>query len=353
MSAECQQLNRLFSQCVDGNQIRVPPKLEKAPSPPEDAEAFILDELHSAAKQIIANHSKSSDGVNQTQVEGSEFDAIELLLARDDLAISEFELIKMTQTWCRKHGACLEDFLDFFDFNILAADEKAWVLSQLVPTVEAPSLITNALYSSNLLDVSELMEVNLHHSGLRWKCVYDSSRHRLATFLDSATANLELFHRKLIVFRADERLTLAVYVPLKIERSQDCQVDNRVRLLAFPHSKGPQTSSRLTLPTKMNYRLFCDEHAFQLFEGQRANTWIYLARGPSDDSSYRNTTGVGDRRRQRQSTIDAGVNYDCRASVALDKFSKNLQQHVGRINRNGITAAVRCLTITFEILIIF
>lgn len=53
MSAECQQLNRLFSSCVDGNPIKVPQVLESPPQPSPETPPFILDALHNAAKELI------------------------------------------------------------------------------------------------------------------------------------------------------------------------------------------------------------------------------------------------------------------------------------------------------------
>jgi regulator of nonsense transcripts 1 len=133
---------------------------------------------------------------------------------------------------------------------------------------------------------------------------------------------------------------LAIYVPQKIERRQECQVDDRVRLFAFPHSRADETLHRLALPTRMNYRVYCDGNVFQLFERARSNSWIYIVKSPSDDSGYRSQATVGGRRRSRQATIDSGLNFDCRASIALDKFSRGLQRHVGRVNRNGVLGAV-------------
>ncbi|KAK4676361.1 hypothetical protein QC764_0087650 [Podospora pseudoanserina] len=89
----------------------------------------------------------------------------------------------------------------------------------------------------------------------------------------------------------------------------------------------------------MTYRLYCDERQFQLFEGQRGNTWIFINRSPSDDSSYRAADNKSDMRRQRQATIDSGTNVDFHASIAPDKFSRGLQRHIGRMNRNAVTAA--------------
>jgi hypothetical protein len=335
MSGECQQLNRLFSMCVDGNRVRVPPHLESPPPPPSAGPPFILDTLHDAAKRSIQNRQDC-----RPSYDGYRFDAMELLLSRDDVPMSEFELIQLTYRWCRKNNAHLVDFLHLFDVNLLTADEKAWTLHQLPPSAEAPSLIFNALCRSNLIHDSELRPFKLDYPGLRWKCIYDSSQERLAIFLDTVARALELFHRKLIVVRVDERLTLAIYVPQKIERHHECQVDDRVRLFAFQYSRGNETLHRLALPTRMNYRLYCDGHVFQLFERTRRNSWIYIVRGASDDSAYRNQETIGGWRRDRQATIDRGLNFDCRASVALDKFSRDLQRQVGRVNRNGVLGAV-------------
>ncbi|KAI0532940.1 RdRP-domain-containing protein [Xylaria digitata] len=335
MAPECQELNRLFSQCVDGNRIKVPPKLENAPPPSSSADSipFILDVLHESATRSI-------DPTNAIarNLEGYDFDAIELLLSRDGIAVSEFELIQLAFKWCRRNNTPLHDLLHFFDFNILSPEEKAWTISQLPVLPDVPKLVMNALCSSHLVNNQEIGKYALDNPGIRWRRIY-SSCDRMATFLEETAKSLELFHKKLILLRVDERLTIALYVPKKVERLQDYLVDDHVRLFAFPHSQGPQLQSRLCLPTKLNYRLYYDDNSFQLFENQRSNTWIHIRRGGSDDSSYRNTTNVGDRRRQRQQTLDSGQNVDFVVSVALDKFSRGLQQHIGRVNRNGVLAA--------------
>lgn len=337
MAPECQELNRLFSQCVDGNRIRVPPRLEKPPTPKSGAPPFILDALHDEAKQLVYRNTARARG---NTLEDFEFDALELLLNRDNVAMSEFELIAMTQRWCRQNDAHLEDFLDFFDLNVLTAEEKEWVLQQIPPTQEIPAAVLNAVSYSNLLTKDAASRFQLNYHSIHWKCVYDSlSRDRLGTLLDTISKVMDTFHRKLILLRVDERLVVAIYVPRKIEAANDCLVDDTVRVFAFPNTQGTETQSRVSLPTKMTYRLYCDERTFQLFQDQRANTWIYLGRAPSDDSSYRSIKNAGDRRRQRHATVEAGTNFDVQVSIALDKFSRNLQRHVGRVNRNAVSAA--------------
>ncbi|WYZ43622.1 hypothetical protein EsH8_VII_000058 [Colletotrichum jinshuiense] len=338
MSPPCQELNRLFSTCVDGNRIKILPRLEKPPKPPPEAPPFILDQLHEAAKVIIRNRERIAAAA-KIDYDGYSFDAMEMLLSRDDFAISEFELMQLTYNWCLRNGVSLEDFAQFFDFTLLTAEEKAWALSQLPVTQQHPSLVYNALCQSDILEESELYEYKLHYPCLRWKRFYTSSRDRLAVFLDKASSALEIFHRKLIVLRVDERLTIAIYIPQQIQPSKDCKIGDKARLFAFPHSKGRETSSRLSLPTKVNYHVYCDSNSFQLFDSVKQNTWVFIGRGASDDSSYRNLKLEGDRRRKRQATVDSGVNFDCRASIALDKFSRRLQTHVGRVNRSGVLGA--------------
>jgi hypothetical protein len=342
MSPQCQELNRLFSTCVDGNRIRVPPKLESPPKPAPDHPPFILDELHQAAENTIKNWKWMS---SSQPVDFSDYslETLEVLLSRDNLMISEFEMIQLTWKWCRANKAVFEDFVRFFDFNSLRAEEKHWVMSQLPPTLEYPMLVQNALCQSDLLQVSELQESKLHYPGIRWKRFFSSNENRIGGFMEAAAKALELFHRKLIVFRADERLTFAMYVPKKLEKARDSKVDESVRLFAFPHSQGRESQSRLILPTKVNYHLYYDDNTFQLYEGHRANSWVFITRGASDDSSYRNLEGVRSRRQARQTTLDDGTNFDFRTSVALDKFSSRLKSHIGRVWRNGVLGAVRVM----------
>ena len=333
MSGECQELNHLFSMSVDGNRIRVPKHLENPPPPGNNP--FILDTLHEAATKYVATHQSQAQ-----QSDGFSFDVMQLLLSREDFALKEFELVKFTYRWCLRNKARLIDFFEYFDFNRLSDEEKAWVLGHLPNSVELPSLVLNAILSSNLVSASEIHPYRLDSPRLHWKRAFDSAQDRMATFLEATTRLLEDFHKKLIFLRVDERLTLAIYVPKQIQKGRDCQVDDTVRLFAFPHSQESKESHRCVVPTKKTYRLYCDENAFQLYQGQRGNTWILIKRPGSDTSTYKNLQNQGDARRQRQATLDLGINHDFVTSVALDKFSRGLQTHIGKVNRNPVMDAV-------------
>jgi len=336
MSAECQQLNRLFSSCVDGNRIKIPTALE-SPAKVEGSSLvpFVLDELHEHGKNFIQNRQQS-----EHILEGYTFDALELLLAKDNMAMSEFEAFKLAYRWCIQNDRHIATLLHYFDFAMMGQEEKSWVVGLLPPTLDFPALVMNGLLQSSLVTGPELQPFKLNYPGMRWKRFYSSAEHRLGLLLDSLGRSLSLFHKKLVLLRVDERLTVGIYMPQKAEATNETVVDDQVRLLAFTHSQDGSNRHRLAVPTKKNYRLYYDNVSLQLYETQRANSWVYIGHSQSDDSAYRNIEGKGNRRRARQTTIESGTNFDWRASIALDKFSKNLQRHIGRVRRNGVIAAV-------------
>ena len=333
MSPECQELNHLFSRCVDGNRVKVPHHLEGPRKSVSSTSKFVLDALHEDAKASMPSSHLT------TKFSSLPIDGIEVLLCRDNVAFSEFELFKMTTEWCTRNETPLEEFLDYFDFNQMSDEEKTWVVAQLPCEKYTLSLVQNALLRSKLLSAEELRYFKLDIPVIRWKCVFDSTIDRLGRFMETTGRVTELFHRKLIVIRADTRLTIAIYIPTRVQKGQECLVDDAIRLFSFPHSQESSTTHRLSLNTKVDYRLYFDDGGFQLYQAKRANTWVFLGRPGSNDSTYRGIEGQGDRRRARFATLEQGTNHDWIMSVALGKFSAGLAKHVGRMNRNAIIGA--------------
>ena len=333
MSSECQELNHLYSSCVDGNRISIPPHLLDPPKPEPDAGCFIIDVIHKAAEASIVT-ARSTNDMNVLSAEGPE-----LFLSRDELAFSEFELFKMTARWCNHNHSSLRLYLEFFDFNQMSDEERAWALAQLPVEEGTANMIMNALLGSTLLSQPELRHFNLDGPRMRWKCLFDSSADRLGRLMSVFGRAMELFHRKFLVLRIDTRLTIALYIPKRISKYEECVVDATVRLFSFPHSQDEFNTYRRTLPTKVTYRLYFDDRGFQLYEKQRANTWIFVNVPGFDDGPYKKIENRGDNRRARHATIEMGSNNDLVVSVALNKFSANLARHIGRVNRSPIIGA--------------
>lgn len=334
MSPQCQQLNRLFSQCVDGNNIKIPSNLEDPPNPDTNVAPFILDILHDACTEQISHASNLQPEMHDDP------DIMDMLLTRDKMVMSEFELLHATFRWCEQHDIDIMAYSHAFDFSALTDEQKIWLLSRLPPTVTAPSLIRNGLLQSELLSPLECRRFGLDHSQLRWKPVFSSSVDRMARFLPVVCRSLEVFHKKLIVLNVNERLSIAIYVPKKIARASEVSVDDTVRVFALPHSEGEQSVNYRVMPTKVNYRLYCDDHAFQLYQAKRRNTWIYLRNSKGDDASYCALTSKSAKRSMREHTLREKINFDCLASVALDKISKAIQTHAGKVQAEGVLGAV-------------
>jgi regulator of nonsense transcripts 1 len=335
VSAECQQLNRLFSQCVDGNRIKIPAHLEACPNIYDAAQPFVLDSLHASAKTFIQQLSR---GVKYIQ--GYSVDALQMLLCREQMAMSEFEMVRMTWTWCRHVGESFSILLPYFDFSLLTDEQKAWTIAQLPPERGLPELVSNGLLQSNIVTPKELENFRLEHPRLHWKCVFDGTRDRMANFLDAVSLASEMFVKKLIIFQVDERMALAMFLPKKLIQHKDSLVDDSVRVFAFPRSQSARSPFYTVKCTTVGYRLYCDSRNFQLFNNKRADTWVFLTRGPQNDSTWRDLPSQTQRRQRQQAALSNGTNFDCRASVAMNKISNAVQRHVGRVYRNGILGAV-------------
>lgn len=242
---------------------------------------------------------------------GYKIDTMQSFFCRDEIAMPEFEFVKLAYSWCEKTATTFEDLLPLFDLNTLTSEQKAWVLGQVPVSPAVAALVMNALCSSNILYLTELQHFHLDYPGIRWKRLYDSSVDRLTTFHDAVDSSMNMFQRTLVVFQLDEQLSIVIYIPRKVENSRDCLIDNACRLFVFPHPQGPQRQHRLVLPTKIRYQLCCDGHVFQLFENARSNSWIYLSgpvRTTKSTDKYR-TEETGDGSGRESSTRESKLNF--------------------------------------------
>ena len=123
-SSQCQELNRLFSQCVDASKITIPDRLKDAPQAPPNVE-FILDILHTHAVQNIGQ-------VNEmTRAEFADSaEELEALLT-NPAGQTQFELAQMTLQWCATHKYSFTEFQHLFDTTSMSTEEKLWCFAQI------------------------------------------------------------------------------------------------------------------------------------------------------------------------------------------------------------------------------
>jgi len=333
LSSQCQELNRLFSQCVDANKIEIPERLMGVPDE-QTAPEFILDLLHDAARRRVQTYS-----VPRVIESASSEDTLLAVLA-NSAGWSQFELAQMTLRWCQAHNARFEDFWQFFDHTQLSSEERMWFLAQLPARSDIPGIIMNDLMHSEILAPAELSSLGLGHSRIRWRCVYNSTTDRIANLLDAICRTFPFVTRKLLVLRFHDRLSVAIYLPKIVDPADEVSIERRGRLFAFPHTRDGMTNSRVVVPTKHNAHLYYDYSAFRLYEGHTANTFVHLVPAPNDNSGYRNTKGKGNQARAREETLREGANKEWWTSIALQKFSQTLATHIGRLRREDVSAAV-------------
>ena len=237
-SSECQELNRLFSQCVDGNRIKIPDRLLDPPNPAPDTEPFILDTLHDLALrkcQEVKNKLQSSIMLRQQHLNTGtagdiDRETVESILSGPS-PFSDFELAKLVWTWCKKYRVPFQDFWTYFDTSQLSVDEQAWFLSELPPLPRYAPHVKNGLHQSNILTREDLQAFQLDYHSLHWKCVFASSSDPLRKLMKTVNQTFPQFAKKLLVLRLGERLSVALYFPQPIDKEEDCLVHGTIRLL--------------------------------------------------------------------------------------------------------------------------
>lgn len=121
MSKECQELNALYSQCVDGAMIRIPERLR---TPPEPSEPFIVDvmleEAKTFAQQWLANHASLTTEVEPNADEQS----IISLLSSERLSMSEFQALQLAGKIARRSSIDIRQYYPLMNFSALGVAEK-------------------------------------------------------------------------------------------------------------------------------------------------------------------------------------------------------------------------------------
>lgn len=143
MSQQCQELNALHSQSVDGARIRIPDRLTK---PPEVTEPFVLEVLIAEARNFAATFlaEKASD------IGALDSDAasriLKHLLSLDNSAFpnsSEGEIVNLCMRFAERHSLPFAEYLHHVDFSSLSAQEKYSLSAALGLTPESHPYVWN------------------------------------------------------------------------------------------------------------------------------------------------------------------------------------------------------------------
>lgn len=199
LSPECQELNALHSQSVDGARIKIPDRLS---TPPETNEPFILDLLADAAETFSKRFCESLP-VYEMARDLPKDDAmlyIRQLLRGERRAFSEFEMFNMAVVIARKRGIDLRPMLPYLDFGALTAEQKHIVSSTLGLTPEEDRYVWNSLLWSDILTDRDLEQRNLK-ARIPLQRFYSSKNSGLKSFWQYLKMCLHDFTRKLLILK--------------------------------------------------------------------------------------------------------------------------------------------------------
>jgi hypothetical protein len=215
LSVECQELNALHSQSVDGGKIVIPERLS---NPPETTEPFILDLLAEAAKAFSERFLESLPvyDVARDLPRDDAMQYIRQLLRGERRAFSEFEMFNMVVAIARKREIDLRPMLPYLNLGALTVQQKYTVSSTLKLSQEEDRYIWNSLFWSDILTERDLDQRKLN-ARIPLQRFYSSNKSGLRTFWQYLKMCLEDFTRKILVLKVKSQArTTHVTVWLKL-----------------------------------------------------------------------------------------------------------------------------------------
>ena len=199
LSVECQELNALHSQSVDGAKITIPDRLS---NPPETEEPFILDLLADAATAFSERFLESLPvyDVARDLPQDDVIQYIRQLLRGERHAFSEFEMFNMAVAIANKRDIDLRPMLPYLDLGALTVEQKYTVSFTLGLTPEEDRRIWNSLFWSDILTERDLEQRKLN-ARLPLQRFYSSKESGLRTFWQYLKMCLQDFTRKILVLK--------------------------------------------------------------------------------------------------------------------------------------------------------
>ena len=200
LSSECQELNALHSQSVDGAKIKIPDRLL---TPPESNIPYIIDVLAAAAadfsSRFLKSHPITEPGLIANSKEHAE-ELIHSLLGSDQHALSEYEMFDLAFFIARRHSVDFRPYLAHLDMGGLTAQEKYALSTAVGLKPEDDSYIWNSLVRSDILTPRDLDQRQLNRV-LPLQRLYSSETNGLATFFRYLRIATQEFTRKLLIMK--------------------------------------------------------------------------------------------------------------------------------------------------------
>ena len=199
LSVQCQELNALHSQCVDGASIRIPDKLA---TPPEQKEPFILDLLEQASDEYSTRFAESASRRTEIltvdRLEGERL--LGQLLKSNQSALSEYELFNLAYRLATKYSINMSPYLAQIDMSALTTAEKHTITTTLSLSAVDYPFIWNSFIQSDILTARDLYQRNLKHPFAIHR-LYSSRINGLSTFFEFLRMATQDYTRKVLILQ--------------------------------------------------------------------------------------------------------------------------------------------------------
>ncbi|KIK00426.1 hypothetical protein K443DRAFT_611821 [Laccaria amethystina LaAM-08-1] len=305
LSVECQELNALHSQSVDGAGIKIPERLTK---PPEATEPFIIDLLEQAARKFAAEFMESKTNLASIPSLDAEQGQklVSQLFKSTQHAVTEYELFELAYRLAQKYQFDLCPYLGQIDWSAITAMQKRAISTTLsLSSVDYPYM-WNSLVKSDILMPQDLYSRSLH-SPFSIQRLYSSKEHGLTTFFEYLRMATQDYTRKLLVIQTERRFSVGIFMRGNIPWDEEPEVNDNVVVCSFlPESSSTIATQR---PCSAGYRLHLSDSKMELYNRQRSDTFIFI---------------------NRQLGTEVVV------SIALQKISSTVQRQLGRVNRSPL-----------------
>jgi hypothetical protein len=140
MSKECQELNALYSQCVDGAMIKIPDRLR---FPPEPSKPFIVDVMLGVAKEFAQQWLSGEDSIKTKGDKFGEEQTITVLLSSQRISMSEFQTLQLAFKISQRSSINLRPYYGLMHFNALNSNEKHEICALFKLAVEDQGMVWN------------------------------------------------------------------------------------------------------------------------------------------------------------------------------------------------------------------
>ncbi|KAG8831497.1 hypothetical protein FRC17_003069 [Serendipita sp. 399] len=306
MSSECQQLNALYSKCVDGAIINIPEHLR---TPPEPKEPFIVDIMRDEAKLFAQNWMANEENAEIVASVDSDAQTIRSLLTSDRISMTEFQVLQMVARIAQRSAIDIRTFFALMDFSALTAMQKRIVSDTFGMGYEENLTLWNSLMRSDLLNQSAFQR-DLREPPLRLQRLYTTTNQGLSGFFEYLKRSLEHYKRRLIIIKTDDRFSAGIFIRGDIRWDEEHPVNDDIAVFAVTPTAGDSMSHYKA--TVSGYRLHCSDGVFQLYNNHIRDTWVFINRPPKESR------------------------FELQASIALQKISARTQKQVGRIQKTPI-----------------